>query len=538
MSAEETMTTKSMRAWLVALVAFVLLVVAVDSTGVVSDDTAVVVDDAAQLTAGVAATVACWWASRRCRGHERTWRVLMAVGMGGWSVGMCFWSWYQIFSDTPLPSPSWADVGFLTMPAMALPALLSLAVGPSRHVADGQRHSSVVFFLDGLVVVGSLFVLTWATSLGAVVDSVAPNSLAFAVAVAYPTTDLVLVVIVVLLTVTRRVTQHSFVQLGLLGSGLVAISISDSIFAYLISTGAEEMPPLSNAGFVGGPLLIALAGLATADATTSRRQVPLRAGAARAHLLLPYALVLLTGSVIAIQTLTGAHIDRVEATLAWAVLNLVIVRQMVTLMQNTALLERVSAAQAELAHRAHHDPLTGLANRALFGERLRTAVDRHRHDRAHFALMVVDLDDFKAVNDGFGHNTGDLLLHAVGERLRHCVRAGDTVARLGGDEFAVVLDGGVEHPEVVSHRILAALEQPFEIDGTTLSVSASLGVVEPGGDDTDLTADVVLRRADGAMYLGKRRGKGVAVHYRPELAGELPFPTVLPERPTIVPATP
>lgn len=532
------MTTKSMRAWLVALVAFVLVVVAVDSTGVVSEDTAVVVDDAAQLAAGLAATLACWWRSRQTHGHERTWRMLMAVGMAGWSIGQCFWSWYQIFSDTPLPSPSWADVGYLTMPAMALPALLSLAVNPSRQVPDGQRHSSVVFFLDALVVVGSLFVLTWATSLGAVIDSVAPSTLAFAVAVAYPVTDLVLVVIVVLLTVTRRVSQHSAVQLALLGSGLVAISVSDSIFAYLISTGAEEMPPLTNAGFIGGPLLIALAGLAPAEATPERRQVPVRAGAARAHLLLPYALVLLTGAVIAIQTLAGAHIDRVEATLAWVVLNLVIIRQMVTLMQNTALLERVSAAQAELAHRAHHDPLTGLANRALFSERLRTAVDRHRHDRAHFALVVVDLDDFKAVNDGFGHNAGDLLLHAVGERLRHCVRAGDTVARLGGDEFAVVLDGGVERPEAVSRRILGALQQPFEIDGVTLSVSASLGVVEPGGNDTDLTAEVVLRRADGAMYLGKRRGKGVAVHYRPELAGELPFPTILPEPPAVAPATP
>jgi diguanylate cyclase (GGDEF)-like protein len=184
----------------------------------------------------------------------------------------------------------------------------------------------------------------------------------------------------------------------------------------------------------------------------------------------------------------------------------------------------VSAAQAELAFRAHHDPLTGLANRTLFGERLVDAMARHRDYRHPFALVLIDLDDFKAINDGLGHHAGDQLLHAVGERLRGCVRAVDTVARLGGDEFAVVLDGMGDTPTLVSQRILTALRQPFSVDGHLLSLGASLGVVEPGPDELDLTADVLLHRADGAMYAGKRRGKGMAVHYRPDLLGELSAP--------------
>ena len=151
------MTTNKLGSRLATTAAFVLVVLVIDSSGLVSDDTAVIVDDSAQLCAGIAAAATCLWTARRTRGPERSWRRFMGLGMAGWSVGMALWAWFQIFSDTPLPSPSWADVGFLSMPVLALPALLSLAVGPSRLV-DGQRHASIVFLLDGLVVVGSLFV--------------------------------------------------------------------------------------------------------------------------------------------------------------------------------------------------------------------------------------------------------------------------------------------------------------------------------------------------------------------------------------------
>jgi diguanylate cyclase len=515
------MSTRQPWALLMLALGCVATVLAIVSSGLVSKDTAVIIDDAAQLSAGVAATVACWWTSRRVAGPERRWRQLMGIGMGGWSVGMAFWAYYQIFSATPLPSPSWADVGFLTMPVFALPALLALAVRRSPDAIDAQRHGSIVIVLDGLVVVGSLFILTWVTALGAVVDAVAPSTPAFVVAAAYPATDLILVVIVVLLAVTRRVPEHYRDQLWLLGSGLVAISLSDSIFAYLVSTGAEEMPPITNTGFIAGPLLIGVAALVTAGSEERSAPARMRQSVERAHLLLPYVLVLVTGAVIGVQVATGAPIDRLEIALAWILVGLVLLRQMITLLQNTALLERVSAAQEELRHRAHHDPLTGLANRALFNERLDRAIRRHRDEHRHFALLVVDLDDFKAVNDSLGHR----LLHAIGERLRGCVRSGDTVARLGGDEFALVFDGVAETPALVSQRVLRALQEPFHVDGLSLSLSASVGVVEPSNDDDGLTADTVLHRADGAMYLGKRRGKGLAVHYRPELAGELPFPS-------------
>lgn len=506
------MTSRRLGVWLTGALCLVLVVLVVDSSGIVSDDTAVIVDDGAQLAAGVAATLACWWGARRTRGAERGWRTLMALGMGGWSAGMAVWSWYQIVLDTPLPCPSVADVGFLTMPVMALPALLALGRGATRHPHEPQRRASLVDVLDGLVVVGSLFVMAWATALGSVVRAEAPSTAAFLVALAYPATDLMLVVIVMLVVVTRRVPDALRTQVWLLGAGLVAISVSDSIFAYLISVDADEMPPLTNAGFIAGPLLIAIAGAAVAPAPVAEAQAT-AAGRRieRAHLLLPYALVGLTGTVIAVQAVGGARIDAVEAVVAFGVVALVLVRQMITLVQNTALLEHVSAARAQLAHEAHHDPLTGLANRALFGESLERAVRRHRDEARRFALVVVDLDDFKAVNDTLGHSAGDRVLHAVGGRLRGCVRGSDTVARLGGDEFAVVLDAPPDEPRAVAERILHALRQPFEAGGTLVTVTASVGVVEPPGDEAALTPDAVMHRADAAMYVGKRRGKDTAV---------------------------
>ena len=507
----EAQSTRLLDARVLGALAFVGAVVLVTSSGLVSDDVAVIIDDSSQLGAGLAATVACLATARHAHGPERAWRLRMGLGMAGWSVGMSFWAWYQIVADTPMPSPSWADVGFLVMPALALPALLSLAVASPRSDARPDPHRSIVFFLDGIVVVGALFLLTWATSLGAVVNSAAPTTGAFLVAIAYPATDLVLVVMVVLLTLTRRVPHHLHTQLTLLGWGLVAISVSDSIFAYLVSTGADEMAPATNAGFVAGPLLIALAALTPAHAGTDGVR-DARSSVARAHLVLPYGLVALTATVMGVQAMTGADIDAVEAVLAWFVVIVGLARQMITLIQNNALLERVSATQAELAHQAHHDPLTGLANRALFGARLHAALDGHRLGGRAFALLVIDLDDFKEVNDNFGHSVGDRLLRAVGERLSACVRSDDTVARLGGDEFAVVLHGDGTTPEVVGQRIADAMREPFWIDGTLLALGASVGVGAPQPDDVEVTADLLLHRADTAMYDVKRRTKSVAGH--------------------------
>ncbi|HEU4397575.1 MAG TPA: EAL domain-containing protein [Actinomycetota bacterium] len=162
---------------------------------------------------------------------------------------------------------------------------------------------------------------------------------------------------------------------------------------------------------------------------------------------------------------------------------------------------------AELTRRASIDPLTGLANRALFHQRLGEAVARSAADGATYAVLLLDLDDFKTVNDSLGHVRGDHVLEAVAERLRARLRAGDTAARLGGDEFAVLLErvGGRREALAVAERLAADLRQPVAVAGRQVHASAGVGVrlAAGGGDPEEL-----LRDADLAMYAAKAAGPG------------------------------
>jgi diguanylate cyclase (GGDEF)-like protein/PAS domain S-box-containing protein len=154
--------------------------------------------------------------------------------------------------------------------------------------------------------------------------------------------------------------------------------------------------------------------------------------------------------------------------------------------------------QDELRYQASHDPLTRLPNRTLFNERIAAARDGDLG-----AVLLIDLDGFKAVNDTFGHHVGDALLVATAERLRAHVRPNDTVARLGGDEFAILLpDGTGPIAQEVAGRITAAFADPIAVEGHRLEVGASVGLAFGPLDDPAL-----LRHADSAMYAAKRRGK-------------------------------
>jgi diguanylate cyclase (GGDEF)-like protein len=164
--------------------------------------------------------------------------------------------------------------------------------------------------------------------------------------------------------------------------------------------------------------------------------------------------------------------------------------------------------QERLAHQAFHDSLTGLPNRRLFFDRLGHALGIASRRPSPTALLFLDIDRFKVVNDAFGHSVGDALLVSIAERLRDVVRDSDTVARLGGDEFVVLCEdiGDPPHESIeLARRIRRALAAPFLIHGHRLAVSASVGiaVLTEGGDP-----DTFLIRADHAMYVAKRRGLG------------------------------
>ena len=172
--------------------------------------------------------------------------------------------------------------------------------------------------------------------------------------------------------------------------------------------------------------------------------------------------------------------------------------------------------EAQLVHQAFHDALTGLANRALFRDRLEHALARTDHNRDAVAVLFLDLDDFKTVNDSLGHAEGDRLLVVVAERLLNATRGCDTVARLGGDEFAILLENVRDDADAVrvAERVTAAMQLPFGLRDKEVFVSASIGIVRARGEESD---DELLRNADVAMYAAKNRGKGRHEIFEPRM---------------------
>jgi diguanylate cyclase (GGDEF)-like protein/PAS domain S-box-containing protein len=172
--------------------------------------------------------------------------------------------------------------------------------------------------------------------------------------------------------------------------------------------------------------------------------------------------------------------------------------------------------EAELIRQAFNDELTGLANRALFGDRLRHALARRARHGTDVAVLLLDLDGFKRVNDSLGHAAGDLLLRAIGERLQAVIRSGDTAARLGGDEFAILLDQieGEEKARQLADRLAEAIARPVSIGSRDVSVGVSIGFKLASPDDDDVT---LLRDADAAMYAAKSAGRGVVRRFDPAM---------------------
>ena len=168
------------------------------------------------------------------------------------------------------------------------------------------------------------------------------------------------------------------------------------------------------------------------------------------------------------------------------------------------------AFEDQLAHQAFHDPVTSLANRALFADRVQHSIKRSSRGGPAIGVMFIDLDDFKTVNDSLGHAAGDTVLQEVGRRLQGVVRPGDTVARFGGDEFAILLDGITDSAEAadVAGRILGVLELQYDIDGKQVYPRASVGICLAGEEFDSSDAEELLRNADVAMYMAKRDSKG------------------------------
>ena len=187
-------------------------------------------------------------------------------------------------------------------------------------------------------------------------------------------------------------------------------------------------------------------------------------------------------------------------------------------------------SERKIAYMAQHDMLTGLANRVQFAEKLDEISKRHNRHGAGFAVLMLDLDRFKAVNDTLGHAAGDLLLKQVAERLKGSLRETDVLARLGGDEFAIIQEGEVEQRQAaitVARRIIEKICKPFDLDGKPASIGTSIGIAfapEHGDDPEEL-----LKRADMALYAAKGAGRNDYRIFGSDMARTADAPPLAPE---------
>ncbi len=470
---------------------------------------AVVVSNLAQCLAPALAALACLRASRRAvhRDHERSWRFLAGSALS-WSLGQMAWTFYDA-SGVAAPFPSLADVGYLAAIPLALTGVFFLS---SRSSARNRA----VGILDGLIVATALLAISWPFALGPSWDAGGDSPFSFALSLAYPIGTLV-VASSVLLAIMRNEARQTSIPLGTIATALLVLASADSLFVWTTIKGTEQQVSPSDLGWVGGYLILLVAATAfplhapdpkwisraRGPEVVEFRRAMLPITVAGAALLVRVSLLVVGGRDVFLDVITAA------------IIALVLARHLLTVRENQELtaslkekIDELTTREGQLTHQAFHDPLTGLANRRLFGDRVEHALSRSRRTGEDTGVLFVDLDDFKVVNDSLGHASGDRLLIAVGARLSGCVRPGDTVARLGGDEFGILLEEleASDQPEIVARRILEALDVPFPVDGRQVFTRASIGIAVAEPTDRP-DGDHLLADADAALYAAKAAGK-------------------------------
>ena len=590
-------------------------------------------DNIAETLAALTAAAACAVAALRHRHRIRIAWALIGASALSWGVGQAVWSYFVLVKGQQVPFPSLADLGSLGAVPLAIAGVLFFAS------ASARATSSLRTILDALLIGGSLFIISWATMLGAIYRAGSGSLMAQLISLAYAAGDIIIGTIVLILA--SRAPRANRLPFLLLAGGLMANLLADSAFGYLTTSNAYGTGNPIDTGWIAGYLLIAIASLRAASTPTAS---PLASDAMTGRIwpALPYLPIAGAAIVAIVEESLPTELDPVIFWSMMIVIVGVVLRQYVMLMDNQRLNRRLEANAADLAkrqehfhalvqnssdvitligrhgsiryqsasverilgykeaeligrpfgdlvhpedrtqmlrkideainivgppiaaecrlrrgddsycpaevtitnlldlpavqglvlntrdvserkaleekliHQAFHDSLTNLPNRAAFRMHLDHALQGETDRR--IAVLFLDLDDFKAVNDTLGHDTGDQLLTAAGARIASTLRPGDTVARLGGDEFAVLLRN-MDDEQIaarVAERIERQLAPPFAIAGKEISIRASIGIA--GLVSGQEAADELIRNADVAMYIAKSKGKARYVEYEAALA--------------------
>jgi diguanylate cyclase len=462
------------------------------------------------------AAVSAGLAAHRSAGRQRRAWVYMTIGLAAWTLSEVVVMYHRVWIGSVRPLyPSVANAGFLLFPVAACVALL---VFPAGH-PGGNRFR---ILLDGAIVATALFVVAWVAVLRQAYAATAIKSSAAIVSLAYPVIEVVTVTVAVL--VLARAHARWRVTVGLLTMGLTIIAASGAAYEYLFAHNNYAFDNPVGLGWSAGVVMV---GIAALTCPPEPPDTPAAAVTAPVSLWLPYIPLAIAGGLELVAFGDVLKSDPAFAVVPWLVIA-VLARQFLVVAENRRLAHSVS-------DRALRDPLTNLANRVLFRDRLEHAIQLFHRDQRSVAVLSMDIDDFKLINDNLGHAAGDALLVQVAERLLGCVRTGDTVARLGGDEFAVLIEDAGENAHLIVYQIMEAFERPFRADDEVIFMRPSAGLAVADGEDPDLRAAELIKHADMAMYSAKRLGGGLQT-FSPDMHGSdhggpsFPLSDVAPSR--------
>jgi diguanylate cyclase (GGDEF)-like protein len=472
------------------------------------------IDAVVKLVVAALAAASCVVFGRRAAPQVRVAWMWIGAFATVWAVGAAVLTWYDFGKNGAVPFPSAADAGFLAALPLAAIGVLLFSSAPGPGVSRARM------LLDGVIVAGSLLIVSWTTALGTVYHSGSGTVFSQAIGLAYPISDVIVATVGVSVLAQGRSRQQ--VPPVLVVAGLLCLTVADSSLAYLSHLTSFRYDVLVDAGRVAGLMLIALAPIWPLDPnTTARDEVE---GPSPWQVALPYLFVAIAIFAATLKGTQSRHLDLFDVIAGLCVIGAVLTRLVLTLVENLRLTSQMRHAvttlranQVELVHYALHDSLTGLPNRVLFGDRIEHALARRSSPTRRVAVMLCDLDSFKDVNDTLGHSSGDEVLIAAADRLSSCVRPADTVARVGGDEFAILIDdaSGVDEVASVAARVCSAMRTPFTVAGRDFIVQVSVGIAMANQYDT--RSEKLLQDADVALYATKDAGGNDYTFFEPRL---------------------
>jgi diguanylate cyclase (GGDEF)-like protein len=431
----------------------------------------------------VVATLLVAWRAIRVAKQRLAWSML-AVGLGLFTAATLY-AWLAARAGVVLPFPSLADLGWLLFFPFAYVAVIALIHG---HGEQSRAEMS----LDGLIAGLGVAAVFASVVVGLLIAPTPGRGFAALVALGYPVGDALLVgTVLVLFTIGGR---SGWRNLGLLSAGMITFAVGDTSYVVLISRNAYHDGGLVSLLYLTGLTLIALC------AWPKDQDAPTAADVRRISSSTALPTIFALSSLGLILIASRLTVPPIGIILAGLTLLTVVSRAMVSFRQSNTV--------------ALHDRLTGLPNRTLLADRLELALARHAQDGTGAAILFLDLDRFKLINDGRGHTTGDAVLQEVSRRLAAAVRRGDTAARFGGDEFVVVCDGitGPAEADEIAERLSRTIAAPMVVGDTELAITASVGIAMAGPGDS---VESLLSAADIAMYEAKDIGRGQRAVFRP-----------------------